>query len=170
MCRPVEVCGGEVEAEARLHGWARRAAWSSMAARGRRHSGGARRLGGPWHGTRDARRGCGMRADQRRARRKAAVARLSGKEREDGGDARPEEVLTVVCTGTAVGPCVGPRDGARGDAMRCGQTVDFASVLSWCGGALFWPGSSGVCRRMSHPDIFEFQDVIKSKIKELIFL
>ncbi|KAG2620220.1 hypothetical protein PVAP13_3NG155600 [Panicum virgatum] len=76
---------------------------------------------------------------------KAAVAWLSGKEREDGGDARPEEVLTVVCTGTAVGPCVGPRDGARGDAMRCGQTVDLASVLSWCGGALFWPGSSGVC-------------------------
>ena len=37
---------------------------------------------------------------------KAAVARLSGKEREDGGDARPEEVLTVVCTGTAAGPCV----------------------------------------------------------------
>jgi hypothetical protein len=78
---------------------------------------------------------------------KAAVARLSGMEREDGGDARPEEVLMVVCTGTAVGPCVGPHDGARGDARRCGQTVDRASVLSWCGGALFWPGSSGVCHR-----------------------
>ena len=54
----------------------------------------------------------------------SAAARLSGKEREDGGDARPEGVLTVACT--AAGPCVGSREGARGDARRCGETVDRA--------------------------------------------
>ena len=62
----------------------------------------------------------------------AAVARRSGKERADGGDARPG-VLTVVLK--IAGPCVGPREGARGDARCCGQTVDRVSVLSWCGGA-----------------------------------
>ena len=49
----------------------------------------------------------------------SAAARLSGKEREDGGDARPEECSRWPVRGSALkaaGPCVGPCEALRPDS------------------------------------------------------
>ena len=86
-------------------------------------SGGARRLGGPRHGVRDARRGCGMRAGQRHARparrqwlgsaaRSAKTVAMRG----------PEECSRWPVCGSALkaaGPCVGPCEALRPDSGSC---------------------------------------------------
>ncbi|KAG2481508.1 hypothetical protein PVAP13_J683605 [Panicum virgatum] len=139
MCRPVDTCGAEaalvrrpaeLRAGARSRAWARRAAGSPVVAHGRRHKRGARRewrreaAGRAAAGrARDARRGCGTRPAARPTRQwwLGAAARNA----RTAAMRRPEECSRWPVRGCALkvaGPCVGAREGARGDA-RLGIAV-----------------------------------------------